>query len=217
MKPIDACEICRNKEITFLFGQKDKNLGIDKDFYLFRCENCKSIFLNPRPSPPDLIEHYSNEKYYSLKKIDTDSKKLKMKMLLYKTYFDEKNKKNLLKIMLSPLKFTSRGTKISPNSRLLDIGSGSGQFLYEMKTLGLDVYGVEPGNFDKEGNKKYNLKIINSDFIKVRYPREAFDIITMNHVLEHLNNPHETLFKIKNILKKKGLHFRGSKYKFFSL
>ena len=62
--------------------------------------------------------------------------------------------------MLSPLKFTSRGTKISPNSRLLDIGSGSGQFLYEMKTLGLDVYGVEPGNFDKEGKVKYGNFII---------------------------------------------------------
>ncbi|MGY4884240.1 MAG: class I SAM-dependent methyltransferase [Nanobdellota archaeon] len=204
MKSLNKCEICGSKEIFFLFKQRDKNLNIPGKFSLSECKKCKSIFLNPQPSYSDLAKHYSKDKYYSLKKIDTNSRKLQMKMLLYKTYFSKEDN-TLLKIILSPIKFIIRGTKIFQNSKLLDIGSGSGQFLYEMKKLGLEVYGIEPGDFDEQGSKKYKLNIKKSDLIKTNYPNEFFDIITMNHVLEHTNNPHEIIIKIKRILKKNGI------------
>jgi 2-polyprenyl-3-methyl-5-hydroxy-6-metoxy-1,4-benzoquinol methylase len=209
MKNIEKCPICEKKDFNFLFNGDDKLLGIPGTFSLFECKNCKLIFLNPQPDYSDLVKYYSNEKYYSLKKIDTISKKLKIKIFLYKTYFDEKDKNLFLRALLSPLKFLIRGTRIVYNSNLLDIGSGSGQFLYEMKKFNMNVAGVEPGNLDKAGNKKYNLNIKNSDLISAKYQENFFDIITMNHVLEHLNNPNEVLLKINRIMKKKGVLIIG--------
>jgi len=204
MKELKICEICKSNKIKFLFEGNDKLLGIPGKFSLFECENCKVIFINPQPFYSDLKKHYSNEKYYSLKKINTNSEKLNIKLLLYKTYFDKNNKNILLRFFLSPLKFIVRGTKIMPNSKLLDIGSGSGQFLYEMKKLGMNVYGVEPGNFNKEDSKKYKLNIKNLNLIRAKYPKEYFDLITINHVLEHIDNPHEIIIEMKRILKKEG-------------
>lgn len=209
MKNLEECGICGNKSFKFLFKQKDKNMGFDEEFSLFECENCGIIFLGPQPSYSELKRHYSNEKYYSLKCIDKNSKKTKLKLFLYNLYFNEKNKNFLLKLVFLPIKFMARGTIIKKDGRLLDVGSGSGQFLYEMKSLGLKVYGVEPGKFDEEGNKKCKLNIKNSSLTEAKYSKDFFDIITMNHVLEHINNPIETIRGVHRILKKKGIFIVG--------
>jgi len=204
MKELKECPICGSKNFDFLYMGRDKLLGISGNFSLFKCKNCELIFLNPQPNYQELEKYYSNEKYYSLKKIDTTSKKLKIKLLLYKTYFNEENKTQIMRLLLSPLKFIIRGTLLKKNTKLLDIGGGSGQFLYEMRELGMNVCGIEPGDFDKESNTKYKLNIKNVDLIKAKYPEDSFDLITMNHVLEHVNNPNETVMEIKKVLRKDG-------------
>ena len=209
MKKLIKCEICGSKKIGILLKGDDKLLGIPGKFSLFKCKNCKVIFLNPQPTDSELEKHYPNGGYYSLKNIDTQSKKLKLKLLLYKIYFNKKDKDSLLRLILSPLKFIARGTKINQGLKLLDIGSGSGQFIYEMKRFGMEVYGVEPGNFNKGDSKKYGLNIKNLNLIKAKYPKEFFNLITINHVFEHISNPNQTIIEIKRILKKDGLLIMG--------
>lgn len=209
MKYKNKCEICGSNKCELLFNQEDKNLNIPGKFSIFRCNNCGVLFINPQPTSSELEKHYSNGMYYSLNKIDTKSKKLNIKILLYKTYFDKKNKNIFLRLILNPLKFIARGTIIIPNSKLLDIGSGSGQFLYEMKKLGMDVQGIEPGDFNKKESEKYKLNIEKKDLIKYKAKKESFDIITMNHVLEHVHNPKEVVRKIHDLLKKNGILIIG--------
>ena len=210
MKGLKNCPLCERKNIKFLFNQKDKNIGISKQFSLSKCKNCKAVFLNPQPTYKESEKFYPKEKYYSLYKIKTekDSIKTKIKLGLYRAYFSVQ-RSIFKKILFSPIKFMIRGTLIKKNAKLLDIGCGSGQFLYEMKTSGLEVYGIEPGKFDEEGNKEYNLNIKNGCTENAKYNKEYFDIITLNHVLEHLSNPNETILEIKRILKKDGLFIIG--------
>lgn len=205
MKSLRECPICLNKNIKFLLYQKDKNLGIPGNFSLYECSNCRGIFLNPRPSPRESEKFYPKREYYSLDKIKTkeNSMKTRTKLKLFYIYFS-KNKNVLKRIIFSPFKFIIRGTIIKEGAKLLDIGSGSGQFLYEMKQFGMEVYGVEPGDFNKADSKKYELNIKNVDLIKAKYHKDSFDLITINHVLEHVINPNETLLEIKRIIKKDG-------------
>ncbi len=211
MKLIKKCEVCGSREIKFLFKQKDKNLDVDKEFSLFKCNKCNSLFPNPQPTSKELEEYYPRDKYYSLRKICSkeESKKTKLNLFLYELYFDLKIKNHLMRMIFSPIKFIVRGTKIKKGDKILDIGCGSGQFLYEMNELGMRVYGVEPGEFDKEGKNKYKLNIKNSDLINAKYPKEFFDIITINHVLEHLNNPDKQIKEVYRILKKEGKFIIG--------
>lgn len=210
MKNLKECPICLNKNIKFFLSQRDKNLGIPGKFSLWKCSNCKGIFLNPQPSYKESEKFYPKEEYYSLDKVKTEkySMKTKIKLKLFNIYFS-KNKNVLKRIIFSPFKFIIRGTIIKEGKKLLDIGSGSGQFLYEMKKLGLDVYGIEPGKFDEKGNKKYGLNIKNMDIKSAKYKKESFDIITLNHVLEHMSNPNETLQEIRRVLKKEGVLIIG--------
>ncbi|MCK4553263.1 class I SAM-dependent methyltransferase [Candidatus Pacearchaeota archaeon] len=205
MNLLKKCEICGEKSFEFLFKGKDKLLNIPGEFYLVKCKKCGVICINPQPSYKELEKYYSPDKYYSLKGVDKSSRKTKLKLFLYDLYFNKKNRNYLLKLVFLPIKFMIRGTIIKKGKRLLDIGSGSGQFLYEMKQFGLDVYGVETGEFNEKSVKKEKLNIQKTTLEKVKYKEDFFDAITMNHVLEHVNNPNETLKEIHKILKKKGL------------
>ena len=202
MKRINSCDFCGNKEFKFLFLGKDKSFNMPGKFKVVKCQNCGFIFLNPRPQKE--LENYYPAKYYSYNLIDTGSLKLRIKLLLYDLYFNPKNKNSLLKVLFLPLIFYSRGTIISPGKKLLDIGSGSGQFLYEMKQLGMDGEGIEPGNFNKESAKKAGLSIKQKNLFDAKYPADTFDVITINHVLEHTPNPSGIIKETYRILRKEG-------------
>lgn len=205
MKNLEKCEVCGSNNLKGLFKQYDKNLDIKKYFYISKCKNCKALFLNPQPEYKELKDYYSKKKYYSLKNIESkESKKTRLKIKLYNIYFNPNKNNFILKILFSPLKFIVRGTNLKKGDKILDIGCGSGQFLYEMKELGMNVQGVEPGDFNEEENKKYKLNIKKADLIDAKYKKESFDLITINHVLEHLDNPHETLNEINKIIKTDG-------------
>ena len=205
MNVLEKCEICGKSDFKFLFKQRDKNLDFTEEFSLYQCRNCGIIFLNPQPSSKELEKYYSSEKYYSFKKIDKNSRKTKLKIFLYGLYFNQKKRNYFLRILFSPIKFMIRGTRIIKEGKILDVGGGSGQFLYEMKQLCMDVYGIEPGEFDEEKG----LDIKKTTLEKAGLKDNSFDIVTLNHVLEHVNNPNETLKEIHRVLKKKGLFIVG--------
>ena len=152
------------------------------------------------------LENYYPKEYYSFNPIQTkeESIKTKIKILLYDLYFNPKNSNHLLKILFLLFLQFSRGSIILEGKKLLDAGSGSGQFLYEMKEFGMGVQGIEPGNFNKESKKKQDIKIKKTDLLKAKYPKEYFDIITINHVLEHVLEPIKIIKEMYRILRKNG-------------
>jgi len=208
MNLLKKCDICGKSSFKFLFKQKDKNFNFPDEFSLYKCRNCGLIFINPQLSWKELERYYPQTEYYAFKEIikKEESKKVQLKLFLYDIYCNPKKNNYFLRILFSPIKVLVRGIKIVPHQKLLDIGCGSGQFLYEMKQFGFDVQGIEPSYFNKKAAKILNIK---PDLIKAKYPDNFFDVITMNHVLQHVNNPSQILTEIHRILKKKGILIIG--------
>jgi SAM-dependent methyltransferase len=102
-------------------------------------------------------------------------------------------------------KIMSRGAITTPGLKLLDVGCGDGKFLQEMKNRGLKVYGIEPDEIKYELSRKKSLNVFYGFLHELNFKEQFFDIITLNHVLEHVSNPIETLEKIRKILKDSGL------------
>jgi len=76
---------------------------------------------------------------------------------------------------------------------VLDIGCGNGRFLGVMRALGWRVHGIEPDERSAELARQVSGAPIQAELYEQRFPQAQFDVITMNHVLEHLGDPDAAL------------------------
>jgi len=90
--------------------------------------------------------------------------------------------------------------------KVLEIGCSVGILLSILKEKGWEVWGVEPSKSAKTARKK-EIKVINKIFEKASLPKGYFDLIILNHTLEHLENPLDILKKARTLLKKGGKIF----------
>jgi glycosyltransferase involved in cell wall biosynthesis/SAM-dependent methyltransferase len=91
---------------------------------------------------------------------------------------------------------------------VLDIGSDTGKFLEVMEGLGNYCgTGVETSKSAAEYGKSKGRRIHNSDLMKVGFPSQIFDVVTLFHVLEHIENIEGVLREIYRIMKPGGYLF----------
>jgi 2-polyprenyl-3-methyl-5-hydroxy-6-metoxy-1,4-benzoquinol methylase len=90
-------------------------------------------------------------------------------------------------------------------ARVLDVGAGSGEFLYVAQALGHDARGVEPN----EAYARYCREALNLDVatagLESLEAGALYDVIRLNHVLEHLRDPVEALARISQSLAPDGV------------
>ena len=91
------------------------------------------------------------------------------------------------------------------NGKLLDIGCGSGNYLYWMKQFGWEVAGVEVSRAASERANQLTLNVFCGQLSDARFPDSQFDVITMWQAIEHLYDPKGVLEEINRILKDDGL------------
>lgn len=88
--------------------------------------------------------------------------------------------------------------------KVLDVGASTGTFLKLFKEKNWEVWGVEPSESGEIARKK-DLKILRQTFEKAALPKNYFDVVILNHTLEHLENSVSVLRKVKTILKNGGI------------
>lgn len=74
-----------------------------------------------------------------------------------------------------------------------------------MRELGWEVIGVEPdGQAVKVAQERFGLSVHEGTLEEVGFPDDNFDAITMNHVIEHVWDPIDTLRECRRVLKPGG-------------
>jgi len=112
------------------------------------------------------------------------------------------NEKLFKNIFKKRLKIINKFIK-SPKT-VLDIGCSNGVFLDLFKNS--ETWGVEPSTTAKSLQSTAH-KIINTYFEKARLPQNYFDLVIMNHTLEHVVDAEIVLVKVYRLLKKGGILF----------
>lgn len=80
-----------------------------------------------------------------------------------------------------------------PGLRLLEIGIGSGSFLNAARAQGFDVIGCDlSGSICKRAHKKFGVAVHNGPLTTLA-KGSRFDVIVMNHLLEHVQQPSTSL------------------------
>lgn len=89
--------------------------------------------------------------------------------------------------------------------RVLEVGSGSGEALNELRKLGWEVEGVD---FDaaaiQTSRKNYDLNVKLGTLEDQEYPSDCFDAVIMGHVIEHVHDPVALLAECRRVLKPGG-------------
>lgn len=91
---------------------------------------------------------------------------------------------------------------------LLDVGAGKGEFLAAARDAGWTVSGVEPsGNFCRYARERHGVEVVCGLLGRSPAPGWPFDAASLNHVLEHVDDPRSFLGLVRSQLKPGGVLF----------
>ena len=182
---IENCPICDSPSFTNHLICEDHSIS-GESFAIVKCNNCDFLFTNPRPSQEVIHKYYESEDY-----ISHSNKGNSLVNIAYKLVRNHTIKKKIKMI---------RGLLGAEPVRILDVGSGTGEFLKACSNKGWETIGVEPNQGARELATSYGLDIKSS----LSEVKDQFNVITLWHVLEHLPDLNDTLKSLSKLLKKNG-------------
>ncbi|MBI1921524.1 MAG: class I SAM-dependent methyltransferase [Geobacter sp.] len=95
---------------------------------------------------------------------------------------------------------------LNKNQTLLDIGCGEGLFLQAVRGHVEKATGLEPTQFYASyASEELKLDVRQGLIETVDFGKESFDVITLFHVLEHLDDPAAALINLRSWLRPGGL------------
>ncbi len=217
-----TCILCGNDGNDLYRDLRDRLFSAKGLWNLKVCSNsdCGLIWLNPMPLPEDIGKAYTHYYTHAQETSGRDSKlkglykqALRRWLRIHYGYPEElpnistssqKTLHYLIPVFFQRAAATVRYLPFVNNGRLLDVGCGSGGWLATMKKMGWVVEGVD---FDPSAVKAARERGINVYLGAIetrRYPSSSFDAITLNHVIEHVPNPIETIAECSRLLKPGG-------------
>lgn len=103
-------------------------------------------------------------------------------------------------------KRVNRIIKFVKKGKVLEIGCSTGLLLSLFKKNGWEVKGVEISKKSAEKAREKGIEVISTPFEQAQFS-EKFDLVILNHTLEHLERPMEVLKKVNIMLNEKGILF----------
>jgi SAM-dependent methyltransferase len=208
-----TCPLCNGEKTKHLFHSRDRVHHIPGVFTIYQCAQCEAVFIQPWLKDAEISlyypEHYGRYRYSrTLEKKDHSG----LRRFVRENYFGypwsqdgspswlKKSAAFLLSFVMAKGAIPYRG-----DGRFLDVGCGAGFYLYRLKQWGWNVYGVEPSERGFKQAKKLGLDVRHGELRNARFPEDFFDVIRLNHVLEHLTDPRGTFYEIQRILKPDGV------------
>lgn len=161
----------------FSISKEDFELVYDSEYDLFQTN----------PIPENLDRYYQSEDYIS----HTDSKR----SLFEKAY-------HWVKQYTLSQKERLISSYVKNKGNLLDIGAGTGDFLAYAQSKKWKVTGIEPSSKAKELAQKKGVSFVENT---ENLSDNSFDVITMFHVLEHVEDLDKQLSELKRISKPNGI------------
>ena len=198
------CRICSNQENNTLYEAREMMLGLRDLHTYFECAECGCLQI--ANVPENLQAYYPGEDYYSYDQIKSDTGIKKVLVNLRDRYAatGQGLLGKLLQMKMPHDKLPQlQLAGITPASKILDVGCGAGHLLHSLRECGFEhTQGIDPFNA-KEIRYDNGLVIEQKSIHEVT--QGDWDLIMMNHSFEHVVDQHETLAKIKTLLKPNGV------------
>lgn len=221
---LSSCPVCGGVECEKMYGDLRDLVFFTAPgvWTLWRCNNCKSAYLNPRPTSASIGRAYTN---YFTHEID---QKLTGQKISIATWFRHGVRNSYINYSFGHhLKPSFPGGwlavvgkpslcrralhyirhlpfPVDRKNQLLDIGSGNGEFLFVAQALGYSAKGLESDPIAVKVTRERGLDVVQGSIPRSVFPPMSFDQITLSHVVEHLHDPVSALYEIFELLKPGG-------------
>ena len=186
------CPVCNSAAIRPVLQVKDYTVSKEM-FDICECADCSLRFTQDVPDNDHIAPYYKAETYIS----HTNTSKGFINRLYH---FVRR------RTIVEKRKMIERVTGLRKGNHL-DVGSGIGSFVYEMKQHGWMVTGIEPDTDARNiAQATYSIQLADTgEFYQL--PPNHFDAITLWHVLEHVHDLSPYVRQLRSVLKEKGKIF----------
>lgn len=186
---INTCPLCGGTHLVKKMTCTDFYAS-GEQFDLLQCENCGFQFTQGFPVEKEIGKYYETPDYIS----HSDTKKGMMNELYHLVRSRMLQKKAQL---INNITGKTSG-------KILDIGTGTGYFSHTMQQKGWQVEAIEKSEQARSFAKKnFNLDIKDDSGLN-DFSSGSFDVITLWHVMEHLEHLNETWERLHKLLKDDG-------------
>lgn len=160
------------------------------DLHTAICTGCGLVFASPIPTSEEIGQFYSKD--YRLRYKGVSQPKLKH-------VFRAGN--------CALLRYPLVAEYAVPGSRVLDVGSGGGEFVYLLKSRGYQARGIEADEgYGGYSIDEYGIDVQIGPFDGSQVGFENYDLVTAHHVVEHLRDPLDVFRGVHQALRQDG-HF----------
>ncbi len=179
------CNLCGSDEAEEI-GSRDRD---GRPLRTTICRRCGLVWSNPRPSEDEVRRYYSREYRLDYKGHRTPS--------LRHTARSGRGALNRYKVLAPFLK---------AGDRVLDAGAGGGEVVYVLRRRGFDASGLEPDEHYAQYARAQLGVPVDTGFVQdIAFPEHTFNVITMFHALEHVEDPTRILRTLRTWLVESGL------------
>jgi len=177
------CNLCGNTRVSILASRGRSGSALRTVI----CKQCGLVWSDPFPHEP---RHFYENEY----------------RLEYKNTFSPKPKHILRAGKIALNRYEKIKHLLSSRQTILDVGTGGGEFAYLLKSLGHNLHGIEPNKgYAEYSVAEYDLNLQIGFIQECSFKVNAFDVITIWHVLEHTEDPFLVLSKLQSLLNPQGI------------
>jgi len=171
------CNLCGSTDVEVL-GTRDR------DGHPLRttiCRMCGLVWSNPRPGEDDVRRYYSSE---------------------YRLDYKGQSTPSMRHVARSARGALNRYRSLAPymksGARILDAGAGGGEVVYVLRSLGFDAAGLEPDQqYARHAREVLGVPVATGFIQDAAFPAASFDVVTMYHALEHVEDPSSILSRLR--------------------
>lgn len=187
----EKCLVCSTNHARELYKFQSKD---DNWYKALKCRNCGLVYASPQPvlTHDAINEIYSSDyyaNYYGPRQDYQDRTMTEYYMqcyekeyAVYNEYAEKKDRRTVF-----------------------DVGCGDGKFLEIFKKHGWDCIGLEPSETSRVKAIEKGFTVLDVPFLQVSDDIGTFDMIFLDNVIEHINEPNPFVAKAYSLLNPGGI------------
>ena len=187
---IDTCPLCGGQQLEHTLTCTDFYAS-GETFEVVRCVHCGFLMTHNAPVEAEIGKYYETPDYIS----HSDTQKGLMNRVYHWVRQYMLSQKARLVIQASKM----------PKGTILDYGTGTGYFANTMVRKGWTVKAIEKSPQARTFAKEHFGLDVDAETALPHYEAATFDVVTLWHVMEHLEHLNEMWNTLHRILKERGV------------